>query len=607
MLKTLRQNTKIVLWAVVAGFVGMIVFAWGMDVTGIRSRKLMQTMGEINGRKISIQEFRNAIQQAYAQQREQTKTEPDQRKLVQDTWDSIVNQILISQEIRKRNLYATDAEIVHYLHTTPPTFLQDLETFQTDGQFDRNKYVQFLDDPASMRDRRGQQIILYAESYARAVLPAQKLQDEIMAAVKVSDAEVREKYREDHEKVKVRYVGLELNSIPDSLITVTDADIRAYYEAHSSEYQDTEKRRYSYVVLEKKPTPADSLAVHEEAMRLVKEAREGADFAELAKEYSDDSGSAPKGGDLDYFGRGRMVKSFEDAAFAMKVGDISDPVLSRFGWHIIQLTDRRTSEKGEEEVKARHILLKIEPSAGTLGELRQKAEWILDDARQEGLMKAAQKHNVELKDTGFFSKGTFIPGIGGQAGSLVDFAFHNDVGAIPRVYENSQGLYILQLSGQRKAGRIPFEEVQDRVRREVETEQRKEVARTRLQPVAQALASGQTFEQAAALDSLQIQEPEPFTRTGYVRGIGSRNEFIATAFRLQQPGDVSDIVTTNRGAYLIQLVEKIPMDEEQFAQEKETLRKQLLNRKRNELYVAWFNDLKERAKIVDNRYLFYEY
>ena len=170
MLRTLRQNTKIVLWVVIVGFVGMIVLAWGMDITGRKSRS--QIMGEVNGQKISIQSFRRAVQQAIAQQREQAETDPDYGSIVRDTWDTFVRELLFQQEIEKRNIRVNDAEIVHYLHTNPPPGFQNVDIFQTDDQFDMSKYLEFLDDPSSMQDRTKQQLILYAEQYARMVLPS---------------------------------------------------------------------------------------------------------------------------------------------------------------------------------------------------------------------------------------------------------------------------------------------------------------------------------------------------------------------------------------------------------------------------------------------------
>ncbi|MCK5118866.1 MAG: peptidylprolyl isomerase, partial [Candidatus Latescibacteria bacterium] len=345
--------------------------------------------------------------------------------------------------------------------------------------------------------------------------------------------------------------------------------------------------------------------VRAEAERLTEETRSGADFSELAEEYSEDPGSGAQGGDLGYFGRGRMLPAFEEAAFALKIGKISDPVLSRFGWHVIKLENRRG--KGDaEEIRARHILLKIGPGEDTLTNARQEAEWLRDTAEEEGLTRAAAAKNWALRDTDFFAKGSFIPGIGGQVASLMDFAFRSDVGAL-RMYGNEQGLHVVALAEKRKAGIPSLQEVEERVRRLVQNEKRKEHVRLGLQHVFDALSTGQSLEDAAAPDSLEVKESKPFSRSGYVSGVGSRNAFIGAAFRLQTPGEISDIVATDRGAYILQLIERTPIDEAAFEQEKEKVLEKLLQEEQRRIYTAWFAEIEERAEIVDNRYQFYDY
>ena len=607
MLKVLRENTRLAFFVfcfIIVCFVGMMVFQWGMGGFG----SVPTAIGEINGRKITPQEFQKAMESAYAQAKQNSDQEPDRGKLIQDTWEKFVQQILISQAIEEQHIIVTDKEVVHYLHAQPPAFLRQEQfkpLFFTEDQFDPEKYRRFLDDPATFENENTRGLAMYLENYVRSVLPAQKLQDRILGLARVTDAEVRQKYTEDHEKVRVRYVALPANTIPDSLLEITDDEVRAYYEGHQEDFREDAKRRLIYVQFDKTPSPSDSAAVQEEAEELAKEARSDADFAELARENSEDPGSASKGGELGYFGRGRMVPAFEKAAFALKIGQISDPVLSRFGWHIIQLEDRRRKD-GEEEIRARHILLKIKPGEDTLQDARQQAEWLRDIAEKQGITKAAESKKLPLRDSGFFSKGNFIPGIGGQVASLMEFVFRSDIGAL-RIYQNEHAYYLLELAEIREAGISPLAEVEKRVRHLVQNEKRKELVRSGLQNVLTALSEGRSLQEAAATYSLEVKESKPFSRSGYVDGVGSKNAFIGAAFRLQTPGETSDVVVTDRAAYILQLIERTPIDEAAFEQEKETLKQQLLRKKQNRIYAAWFADLMERAEIVDNRYLFYDY
>ena len=607
MLKVLRENTRLAFFVfcfIIVCFVGMMVFQWGMGGFNPGSTAI----GEVNGRKITPKEFQKLIEQEYAQAKQNSDQEPDRRKLIQDAWGKLVQQILILQAIEDQHITVTDKEVVHYLHTQPPAFLRQEQfkpLFFTDDRFDPEKYRQFLDDPVTFENENTRGLAMYLESYVRSMLPAQKLQDRIFGLARVTDTEVRRKYTEDHEKAKVRYVALPTNTIPDSLLEITDDDLWAYYKGHKEDFREEAKRRLVYVLFDKTASTADSASVRKEAERLTQKARSGADFAELAGEYSEDPGSGAKGGDLGYFERGRMVPAFEEAAFALKIGQISDPVLSRLGWHVIKLENRRG--KGDaEEIRARHILLKIEPGEDTLTNARQQAEWLRDTAEEEGLSRAAAAKNWYLRDSNFFAEGSFIPGIGGQVASLMDFAFRSDVGA-QRMYGNEQGLYVVELAKKREAGISPLQEVEERVRRLVRNEKRKEYVRSGLQNVLSALSDGRSLEEAAALDSFEVKESFAFSRSGNVSGVGSKNAFIGAAFRLQTPGETSAIVTTDRGAYILQLIERTPIDETAFEQEKEMLKQQLLQKEQNRISTAWFADLEERAEIVDNRYLFYDY
>lgn len=217
MLKTMRENTKIILWFVIVGFVGMIVFAWGMDISGIRSGRSRGVIGEVNGRKISPQEFQQAVQQAYAQAKQNSDEEPDYRGLIQNTWEGFVHDILILQAIEAQHIEVTDKEVVHYLHTQPPPFLQQEQfkpLFFTEDRFDPEKYRRFLDDPATFDNEGTRGLALYLENYARSALPFQKLHERIFGLARVTDAEARRKYIDDHEEAKVRYIALPLNTIP---------------------------------------------------------------------------------------------------------------------------------------------------------------------------------------------------------------------------------------------------------------------------------------------------------------------------------------------------------------------------------------------------------
>ena len=442
------------------------------------------------------------------------------------------------------------------------------------------------------------------ENVIRSQLLHYKLQDRIAMSVKVTNPEIRTRYVDDNEKVKVKYIFAASSAFPDSLVPVSDTEIQTYYGAHQDEFKRPAQIRCEYVSWPKEPTREDEEATEQEIRELLEEIKGGADFAALAEEYSDDPGSAANGGDLGIFGRGHMVKPFEETAFALKVGEVSQPVKTQFGWHLIKVEERK-EEEGAEKVRARHILLKIEPDQSRIEKMRRQAELFSEEAKEEGFDQIAIRDSMNTKDTDFFVRGNFIPGIGVQVTSAVNTLFESEIGTILRPYENDRGIHIFHLLDKRDAGVIPLSEARERVSRELMKDKKAGLAAEKLRTV-RVVSNGVRLEKMAQEANLTVEESEPFSRSGYVPGIGSRNEFFGAAFKLA-PDEISDVVKTDRGAYLIQMVEKTPIDEDDFQKRQEEMKQKLHQEKRNQAITAWFSHLQEQAQIKDNRHLFYDF
>lgn len=607
MLKSLRQSTKIVMLVVVVAFVGMMVLDWGADITARRWRAgKANTVGVINGEKISLTKFRETLQQAYAMQKERAEQEPDYSDLVRRVWDEVfVTQILLFQQIRELGITVSDREVDYHNRTTPPEVVQQQEAFQTEGEFDIEKYREFLGDPRTYDNMETRRFILFIESSIREELLRQKLYDRITGWLKVSDAEARQQYVERNEKVKVQYVTVPPRAFPDSLVSVSDDEIALYYETHQDEFGQDAQVRCEYVTFEIKPSPADSQLVEAAIAGLLARARAGEDFAQLAQENSEGP-TASEGGDLGVFGQGRMVAEFDSVAFSLKEGEISEPVQTRFGWHIIKLEERKI-EEGEEKIRARHILLKIEPSRETFEDLRTAVDSLYEaTAMADGDFRAlAEQGGLEVRETGFFSEGKFIPGIG-PVQSHVSLAFEGKVGEVLRPYSNDRAYYLLRVVEKKEEGVRPLSEVRDGISRTLTRDKRKALIVERLRAVAEAVTGGASFEEVAREDSLKIEEPSPFSRADYIPGVGGRNQFAAAAFRLSE-GDVSGAVETDRTAYLIKLLERQPADETQFETENDGIKESLLQQKKGEVWNEWFTAARDRAEIEDNRHLFYNF
>jgi peptidyl-prolyl cis-trans isomerase D len=606
MMKSIRTAAKPIYVIVIVAFVGTIIFAWGMDLTS-KNKRPPNAIGRVNGEEISIDAFYRTYESKYNSLLE-TNTDPGEEdidKAREDAWNTLVSQALIGQELDKYNITVTPKELAEYVKVMPPQELAQAEDLMTDGQFDVMKYQNYLQNLATSQDPQAEQILLYIESTVKSQVMINKLQQLVISTVYLSPAEVLENYRDKNEKVQVKYAYISEANVDTSNIEITDDMLLARYEQDKdTDYRTEETATLKYVEFKKAPSQADQDSVKREIDNIYDQLKNGADFAELAREYSQDR-SGQDGGDLGWFGRGRMVKPFEEAAFGLeKVGDISEPVQSQFGWHIIKLTGKRdTNDKGEkeEQVKASHILLKTEPSAQTLIDLKDKAERFRQMAIGDGFEQAVQDDSLNEITTPPFTRGASIRNIG-MNNSLNDLAFKGKEGAISQVIDIRSAYVVATRDSIIPEGYKPFDEVKDRIRSIV----RRELINNKTYAMGDSLYAimadqNLTLEQMAQKAGLPVKETELFARTDFVKNVGSDPAFIGAAFSLTRENPRSKPVESRSGCYLMELVGKNPIDKAKYEAMSDSLYQEELSQKRQDAWRNWYRDVYENAKIEDFR------
>jgi peptidyl-prolyl cis-trans isomerase D len=623
MMKAMRENTHIILGILLLAFLMLIVIEWGSESTIFRPKAQSGVIATINGQDIHYEQFYRAYEQQLEQYKQQSGQEPNEDQLDyfrNQVWENMVREILVTQEIERRGIKATNKEILHYIYEEPPEIIKQNPSFQKDGQFDHAKYQAALNDAGA--DPFWRQV----ENYLRTSLPYQKFQDEFDATVLVTESQVRDDYVKRNQKAAVRYIFFNPESYRKKAndaggqIPVEKGAIDKYYKEHEQEFKEDEKRKIDYLIFSNKATRADSDTVRTLAAKILQRAKSGEDFAQLAQTYSEDESNRDKGGELGFFKRGAMVKPFEEAAFAANPGDIVGPVQTTFGLHIIKIVakkiekpegdenkdKKKKSEKeaGEEMVQASHILLKFQPSRQTIDAAKDSASYFASLAKESGWETALNSEKLTVQTSPLFAEGSgFVPGVGVKR-PVSSFVFRSKAGDVSEAFEVPQGFLVLRVA-EVQAERIkPLEEVQAQIENILRLEKLKDFAHEAAKAARAKLAQNMTLEDLAAPDSLEIKTAEPFARIGFVSGIGRDPDFIGTAFSLQ-PNQVSPAVKGARGSYLIQLLNLEPIDEADYQGKKETIRSDLMDRAKQSAFGDWYAHVKETAKIKDYRDLYF--
>lgn len=334
------------------------------------------------------------------------------------------------------------------------------------------------------------------------------------------------------------------------------------------------------------------------AKEILAKAKKGEDFAELARKFSEDKGSGMNGGDLGYFGKGMMVKPFEEAAFKAKVGEVVGPVESQFGYHIIKVFDKKS-----EEFKYSFIKFAPEVSRTTLRLLNRDAK-LLKEKVEGGVSfdSAAKEFNVTVRQTDFFERSR--PTLGSNY--LTALAFESKVGAVLEPLElKNQGIVVAQIIDERKKGFVPLEDLKDKIKLILTRRKQLDILAPKAKSIYEKVKNLGTLENAKQIDpTLNLQTWNDIRNNGFVPGVGQDWGFTAKVFQLPV-GKIFGPFRGERGYYIIEVLRKSLPDENLVNSELKKQLTSIISNFRQSAYIMWFNKLKEEADIEDFRTKFY--
>lgn len=599
MMRQLRESTKVVMVIVAVAFVGLMVFEWGMDFSGQSAQGGQPTtLGRVNGTEIRLEEYQGQYQNLLDQAQQASPeglSDAELDRIEQQAWENIVNLTLLREEARDRGIDVSDTELVEYIKYNPPPEMANMPAFQTEGRFDLQKYQQALADPTLSETWR------QYEEQMRLTLPILRLQEQIVSGVTVTEPELRQAFRETGERARIAWLHLDpAVLVPADRVSVTDEEVRERYEANKEEYRRAESAEARLVVFSPEVTAADSARVAALADSLASVAREGEfDFADLAADHSDDPISVQRGGDLGWVRPGAMAGPIERALLETEPGAVAGPIESAFGWHVLKVEDRQTQD-GETRVRARQILLEVEPSSDARQAAREAARAFAQAASGEAgaFDAAAGERGLEVIDPPAFEKGVVIPRVG-PAPDLAEFVFENPAGSISGPIDQDGDFYVVRVDARYPAGYVALERVASRIREAVLAGKRLEAVRERAPEIADVVRQ-RGLEGAAERYGLEVRTSDWFNRTNNIPGIGSGTPVAGAAFGLAE-GQTAGPIQTDRGLYFLRVLEIDPVDPQAFEAERPALAARLHREKMQRTFNAWFEGLKGRAEIEDNR------
>lgn len=648
---------------VVLAFVGTIFLVWGARG---KLRGPSRPVIKVDGLVVTVEQFRQALRQEMERMRrlygENYERFISYSDIERGTVDKLIQDMLIRLQLRRMELIPSDAEVKKAIAENP-SYLQIyqmlLQANRAEGywnslkeELSRRKLQDLLfgipivtkSEVEEEYKRRNEKVKLKYLEFAKSDFEDQ---------VKPTDEEIQSYYERHKERYKrpdevnIKYIKIDPKEFEDK-VEVTEAEIRSYYEANKeTEFKEGEqvKARHILIKIPSSASEEERKRLREKAERILKEIKSGADFAEMAKKHSEDEATKDKGGDLGWLGRGRMVEEFEEAAFSLEPGQVSDIVETPYGYHIIKVEGKRPERtKPLEEVRDE---IKRKLAKETAAQLAKSlADELIYDVELQGMeeaVEAAPQRAIEVyssivsseagdpvkkfeerikgwklqvKTTGFFSReGATIPTIGSRYTyrRLVDAVFElrkgdtSDVIEIESYSGNVLGYFIARVIDKRFSRIPPFEEVRGEVERDLREERAAELAFKAAQELMKEYKPGESLDDLARKykgKELKPKETSLFARStsGYVPGIGIAPEISSAAFSMKL-NEVRGPFKAERGAYIVQLVEKREADPKKLEEDKAELakiRRSLIQRKRAELIEEWVNGLRENAKVKVN-------
>ncbi len=629
MLSLMRKHAgswmiKVILFAIVVVFV-----FWG--ASSFRSRNQTQ-VADVNGEIISVKVYRRAYYQLMENYRRLYGDQLNDNLLKmlrpgQQALDSLISRILMLQESDRLEIEVDQQELADAIQAIP--------AFQNNGVFDYQRYQQLL----SYNKMTPEEF----EHSQQEDLRIGKLQSLLTGTVNISDEEARQWYEWNNAEVNLDYVEFEATKYSDVTPTqeqieqyfkentikyqtepqvkvrylhfdpnayqqgvqITDEAVAEYYQNNSGEFvtEKTVQARHILFKVDEGSDPAVDEEKRAQAEKVAKMAKSGKSFAQLAERYSEGP-TRDRGGFLGTFKRDAMVKPFADTAFSMNEGEISEPVRTQFGWHVIKVEKINQASTVSLKEATPKIQKKLRQERARQKAL-ETAELVYDSAYDgDDLGDAGKIHKVPVMDTELFTATGLKDKRIGNPQKFAKTAFDLDPMGISEIQDWADGYYLLQVV-ERVDSKIPeLESVVERVRADVVKKLQWERAKADAEAMLADMKKETSMVEASRRAGLQVKETGFFKRSGSIAKIGYEPRITSVAFELSKDKPLADqVIEGSKGWYVVQLKERKLPPREDFVKDRTATKQRLTGQRKQAVFQRWIADLRARSEIDINQEL----
>jgi peptidyl-prolyl cis-trans isomerase D len=601
----------------------VVFIPWGVQrYTSGRSGRV----AEVNGSIITLDDYRTTYRNLVDQVRQSFGNNVNDEfiqtlQLPKRALDQLIDRALMLQAAEKLKIQVSDEELARAIGS--------IAAFQTAGVFDNQLYLNTLS--------RTQLSPETFENQQREAITINKLQNFISGNIKVSDIEAQQWYKFNNTEVDIDYVLLEPQRMKD--IEPTAGEIQAHFEANKDNYKtdpelkirylyfnpknyeayvtilaedasdyyegnieqfkspETVKARHILIKVDENATPEQVEEARQRIEDVHQKAIAGEDFTKLAAEFSEGP-TKKKGGDLGTFRRQDMVKPFSDKAFAMQAGEISEPVRTEFGWHIIKVeqvnpASVRSLDEARPEIEAK---LKADRSRN----LAYDAAEAIFDAAFEGrnLGDLAKERDLKMIHTDFFTREKGPPETQ-NARQLAEAAFKLPLNEVSEIQDLGNGYYLIEALEKRPAQIPELETVKAAVKKDLIKAKQDAEALRQAQAIVAELKDTQSLTAVADKFQLKPQASGFFKRTDSIPGVGYEPDIARAAFKLSDSNKINaDAIKGQKGYFVINLRERKAPSLDGFEKEKSNIKARLLQQKAFNAVEAWLNRIKDESEIV---------